>query len=191
MSPRRDGPFVAVNCGAIRASCSRASCSATSRARSPARTASATGAFAAANGGTLFLDEIGEMPLALQVKLLRVLQIGEFKQVGGSETEHADVRMSAPPTAILGRGAGRAVPRRPLLPPACRALRDAAAARARRRPAAVGAPFPAAYADEEGKSFDRFRHGNSRALHRYAWPGNIRELQNVLRNVVLFNPGGR
>ena len=88
------------------------------------------------------------------------------------------------------RGAGRPVPRGPLLPAARRALRDAAAARARRRRVAVGAPLPRrSIRKEEGKEFTDFDEGAVRALRRYPWPGNIRELQNVLRNAVLFNQG--
>ena len=75
--------------------CSSASCSATRRARSPARSATKPGRFELADGGTLFLDEIGEIPLELQAKLLRVLQEREFERVGGTKTIKVDVRVVA------------------------------------------------------------------------------------------------
>ena len=78
----RSGPFVAVNCGAIPESLLESSCSGTRRARSPTPFATRSGLFEEADGGTLFLDEIGELPLALQVKLLRVLQEREVRPVG-------------------------------------------------------------------------------------------------------------
>ena len=92
-SPRADRPFVAVNCAALTETLLEASCSATRRARSPARSALKKGKLEIADGGTLFLDEIGELPLPLQAKLLRVLQEREFERVGGTRPVRVDVRL--------------------------------------------------------------------------------------------------
>ena len=106
----RREPFVRVNCAALRPACSRPSCSATRRARSPARWRGGCGRFELADGGTLFLDEIGDLPLDVQVKLLRVLQEREFERVGGSETIKVDVRVvvgDAPRPREADRATGR------------------------------------------------------------------------------------
>jgi two-component system repressor protein LuxO len=150
------------------------------------------GAIARARGGTLFLDEICEMDLALQVKLLRVLQSGEFQKVGGSDTESADVRYvcatNRDPWAEVQAGRFREdlYYRLHVVPCAMPALRerdDDVLLLARH--------FLRLYAEEEGKSFTDFDEGAIGALHRYSWPGNIRELQNALRNVVLFHQGSQ
>jgi two-component system nitrogen regulation response regulator GlnG len=96
---------------------SRANCSATRKARSPGPSASAWAAFEQCNGGTLFLDEIGDMPLALQGKILRVLQDGDFSRVGGKAT-HQDGRAHHRRDEQAARDGGRraAVPRGPFLP---------------------------------------------------------------------------
>ena len=94
-SARESRPFVRVNCAALAPSAARvASCSATRRARSPARSRARLGRFELADGGTLFLDEVGDLPPDVQVKLLRVLQEREFERVGGAETVKVDVRVS-------------------------------------------------------------------------------------------------
>src|SRR5580700_11027210 len=92
LSPRRDGPFVAVNCGAIPRELMESEMFGHVRGAFTGAVGNRDGAISRAKGGTLFLDEICEMDLALQVKLLRVLQSGEFQKVGGNEVERADVR---------------------------------------------------------------------------------------------------
>ena len=119
--------------GAARDRCSRASCSATRRARSPAPTRKKEGLFRAADGGTLFLDEIGEMPLTLQVKLLRVLQERTVRPVGGHEEIPVQCRVVAATNRDLKREVERGpLPRGPLLPPQRDQPAPAAAARAAR-----------------------------------------------------------
>jgi len=191
LSPRRDGPFVAINCGAIPRELMESEIFGHVKGAFTGALGPRTGAVARAQRGTLFLDEICEMPLALQVKLLRVLQSAEFTKVGGSEIEHADVRYvcatNRDPWAEVQAGRFREdlYYRLHVVPCAMPPLRERDDDLLQ-----LARHFLAVYADEEGKSFEDFDTGAVAALHRYGWPGNIRELQNVLRNVVLFNPGG-
>ena len=92
LSPRRSGPFVAVNCGAIPSELMESEMFGHVKGAFTGAIGNREGAISRAKGGTLFLDEICEMDLSLQVKLLRVIQSGEFQKVGGNEVEHADVR---------------------------------------------------------------------------------------------------
>ncbi len=190
LSPRRNGPFVAVNCGAIPRELMESEMFGHVKGAFTGAVTSRDGAVSRAQGGTLFLDEICEMDLTLQVKLLRVIQSGEFQKVGGSEVERADVRYvcatNRDPWGEVQAGRFREdlYYRLHVVPCAMPPLRerdDDILLLARH--------FLALYAKEEGKGFADFDEGATRALRRYAWPGNIRELQNALRNAVLFNQG--
>jgi two-component system, repressor protein LuxO len=190
LSPRRTGPFVAVNCGAIPRELMESEMFGHVKGAFTGAVGNREGAVSRAKGGTLFLDEICEMDLSLQVKLLRVIQSGEFQKVGGAEVEQADVRYlcatnRAPWSEVqAGRFREDLYYRLHVVPCAMPPLRerdDDVLLLARH--------FLAQYAKEEGKAFSDFDDGAVRALRRYPWPGNIRELQNALRNAVLFNHG--
>ena len=190
LSPRRNGPFVAVNCGAIPRELMESEMFGHVKGAFTGAVASRDGAIARAHGGTLFLDEICEMDLTLQVKLLRVIQSGEFQKVGGSDIERADVRYvcatNRDPWAEVQAGRFREdlyyrLHVVPCAMPPLRARGDDILLLARH--------FLAQYAKEEGKDFADFDDGAQRAMRRYPWPGNIREMQNALRNAVLFNQG--
>jgi two-component system, repressor protein LuxO len=190
LSPRRDGPFVAVNCGAIPRELMESEMFGHVKGAFTGAVANREGAIARARGGTLFLDEICEMDLTLQVKLLRVIQSAEFQKVGGSEVEHTDVRYvcatNRDPWGEVQAGRFREdlYYRLHVVPCAMPPLRerdDDILLLARN--------FLRLYAKEENKDFADFDEGATRALRRYPWPGNIRELQNALRNAVLFNQG--
>ena len=190
LSPRRNGPFVAVNCGAIPRELMESEMFGHVKGAFTGAVTNRDGAITRAQGGTLFLDEICEMDLTLQVKLLRVIQSGEFQKVGGSEVERADVRYvcatNRDPWGEVQAGRFREdlYYRLHVVPCAMPPLRD--------RDDDIlllARHFLAAYAKEEGKDFADFDEGATRALRRYPWPGNIRELQNALRNAVLFNQG--
>jgi DNA-binding NtrC family response regulator len=190
LSPRRRGPFVAVNCGAIPRELMESEMFGHVKGAFTGAVGSREGAISRAKGGTLFLDEICEMDLTLQVKLLRVIQSGEFQKVGGSETERAELRYVCATNrepwreVQAGRFREDLYYRLHVVPCAMPPLRerdDDVLLLARH--------FLALYAKEEGKQFADFDDGAVRALRRYPWPGNIRELQNVLRNAVLFNQG--
>jgi two-component system repressor protein LuxO len=192
LSPRRNGPFIAVNCGAIPRELMESEMFGHVKGAFTGAVGNRDGAVSRAQGGTLFLDEICEMDLTLQVKLLRVLQSGEFQKVGGSDVERADVRYvcatNRDPWSEVQAGRFREdlYYRLHVVPCAMPPLRerdDDVLLLARH--------FLGLYAQEEGKEFADFDEGATRALRRYPWPGNIRELQNVLRNAVLFNQGTR
>jgi two-component system repressor protein LuxO len=190
LSPRRDGPFVAVNCGAIPRELMESEMFGHVKGAFTGAAGTREGAIARANGGTLLLDEICEMDLALQVKLLRVLQSGEFTKVGGNEVERADVRYlcatNRDPWAEVQAGRFREdlYYRLHVVPCAMPPLRERNG-----DVLLLARHFLALYAEEEGKSFSDFGPDAMEALSRHSWPGNIRELQNVLRNVVLFHDG--
>jgi two-component system, repressor protein LuxO len=190
LSPRRDGPFVAVNCGAIPHELMESEMFGHVKGAFTGAVTNRDGAISRAQGGSLFLDEICEMDLSLQVKLLRVIQSGEFQKVGGSDIERADVRYvcatNRDPWSEVQAGRFREdlYYRLHVVPCAMPPLRD--------RDDDVlllARHFLTQYAKEEGKEFADFEESATRALRRYPWPGNIRELQNVLRNAVLFNQG--
>ena len=129
MSPRSGGSFVAINCAAIPEQLLETELFGHERAPSPAPRRPA-GLFELAHGGTLFLDEIGDMPLELQAKLLRVLEEGEIRRVGGRDPQGGRPGHRRHGQAPGAGGRARRVPRRPLLPPQRRAAARAAAPRA-------------------------------------------------------------
>src|SRR5438309_1245727 len=149
-----------------------------------------TGAFELADGGTLFLDEVGNMPMAQQAKLLRVLQTGEFNPVGSSKVKKADVRVIAATNARLADEVGQGRFREDLLyrlntveihlPP----LRE----RAEDIPH-LAQHFLAQQAAKYGKPLKGFRSEALEALVRHAWQGNVRELEHAVERSVLMAHG--
>jgi two-component system, repressor protein LuxO len=190
LSPRRDGPFVAVNCGAIPKELMESEMFGHVKGAFTGATATREGAIARARGGTLLLDEICEMDLALQVKLLRVLQSGEFTKVGAGEVERSDVRYLCatnrdPWTEVqAGRLREDLYYRLHVVPCAMPPLRERG-----HDVVLLARHYLALYGVEEGKTFTDFEPAAVEALTHYSWPGNVRELQNVLRNIALFNDG--
>jgi DNA-binding NtrC family response regulator len=188
LSPRRDGPFVAVNCGAIPKELMESEMFGHVKGAFTGAATTREGAIARAAAGTLLLDEICEMDQALQVKLLRVLQSGEFTKVGGGEVERSDVRYvcatNRDPWAEVQAGRFREdlYYRLHVVPCAMPPLRERGD-----DVQLLARHFLGLYAAEEGKLFTGFAPDALAALSRHSWPGNIRELQNVLRNVVLFH----
>ncbi len=186
-SPRRSKPFVAVNCAAIPHNLLEAhlfghSKDAASNQRGAARMA---------HGGTLFLDEICEMPLALQVKLLRFLQTGEITTVGNAEPEMVDVRIvtvtNRDPLTEMRAGNFREdlFYRLHVIPVDMPPLRE------REEDALLLAHhFLSKFSAEEGKAFTHLDPEVTSLFRRYDWPGNVRQLENAIRNVVVLNDGG-
>jgi two-component system response regulator AtoC len=176
LSRRRKQPFLAVNCGAISPNLIESEIFGHEKGSFTGAERQHQGFFERASGGTLFLDEITEMPLELQVKLLRVLETGRFMRVGSTLSQETDVRIIAatnrsPPT---GGGQGQAA-RRPAVPAQRVPDRDAAAARPPVRRAAAGQPLPGPSAGRRARSA-----ASREALALAAWPGNVRELRNAV-----------
>jgi two-component system, NtrC family, response regulator AtoC len=186
-SPRRNGPFVAVNCGAIPESLLESELFGHKRGAFTDAVRDKLGLFSEANGGTLFLDEIGEMPLQPQVRLLRVLQEQKVRPVGGTEDEAVDVRVVAATMRDLAAdvSAGRfredLFYRLNVIQVALPALRDR-----REDLRALIDHFLARANKKLGTCVRAISPEAVRLLSTYSWPGNVRELENTIeRSVVL------
>ena len=184
-SPRAAGQFVAVNCGAITASLFESELFGHEKGAFTGANDRRDGAFQRADGGTLFLDEVGELPEEAQAKLLRALETGEVRRVGGSEPTWPDVRVVAATNRRLqddvreGRFRGDLFFRLAVLPVRIPALRE--------RPEDIPATATAIAAKIHPQV--RISAEAMAALQGYHWPGNARELRNVLtRAFVLFGP---
>jgi nitrogen regulation protein NR(I) len=191
-SSRRDRPFIKVNCAAIPKDLMEAELFGYERGAFTGAVASKPGRFELASGGTLFLDEIGELPSEMQVKLLRVLQESEFERVGGIKTIRVDVRLVAATNRDLKREIAAGGFRDDLyyrlnvVPIALPALRE-------RRADIPGLVrhFVAKFNARLRKSVEGIEPDAMDRLATYAWPGNIRELENVIERAVLFADGQR
>lgn len=190
-SPRANGPFIKVNCGALPESLIETELFGHERGAFTGAHAQRKGRFELANGGTIFLDEIGEVTPAIQTKLLRVLQEREFERVGGTQTIQTDVRLIAATNKDLESAIAAGTFREDLyyrlnvfaifVPP----LRE-------RKPDVLllADHFVEKYAREYGKEVKRISTPAIDMLMSYHWPGNVRELENcVERAVVLCNDG--
>ena len=160
--PRAKAPFLAINCAAIPESLLESELFGHEKGAFTGADRRRIGKFEQCNGGTLFLDEIGDMPLALQAKILRLLQEQAFERVGGNETIRTDVRLiAATHRDLKAWSERRAVPPGPVLPAGRLHHPPAAAARAGRRPAAAGAALPAPVQPRAGAGGRRGRPGGA------------------------------
>ena len=186
-SPRRDRPFVAVNCAAISRELVESELFGHEKGAFTGADARRVGRFEAADGGTIFLDEIGDMPLETQSKVLRVLQERSFERVGGTKTIEADVRVVAATHRDLEAEVKRGRFREDLyyrlrvveiaLPPL------------RQRPEDI-APLVERFLDQLATRLGRERRRMGAAalarLARHSWPGNVRELRNVIEQAAVL-----
>jgi DNA-binding NtrC family response regulator len=189
-SPRANKPFVRLNCAALAETLLESELFGHERGAFTGAVARREGRFKQADGGTLLLDEVSEIPLGLQVKLLRFLQTREFERVGGNETLKVDVRVIAATNRDLEEQIRLNRFREDLyyrlnvvtltIPP----LRD--------RPSDIPALamfFLRKYAQENGKRIEGFDEEALDALLRYRWPGNVRELENAIERAVVLGNG--
>jgi len=185
-SPRRDRPFVAINCAAIPEHLVEAELFGVERGAYTGATSSRPGRFERADGGTLFLDELGLMSLSAQAKLLRVLQENEIERVGGTRGIRVDVRVVAATNVDLWDEVETRRFRRDLFYRLNVFPIDLPPLRARRNdiPLLID-HFVAFYAGIHGKQVNGLTNAAMEALLRYDYPGNVRELQNLIERGVI------
>jgi nitrogen regulation protein NR(I) len=191
-SSRRDKPLIKINCAAIPKDLMESELFGYERGAFTGAVTSKPGRFELADGGTLFLDEIGDIPLEMQVKLLRVLQESEFERVGGIKTTHVDVRLIAATNRNLeveieaNRFRKDLYYRLNVVPIHLSPLRE----RNTDVPALVR-HFIEKYNKRLNKKIESISDEAISQLQAYPWPGNIRELENMMERVLLFTDGPR
>lgn len=189
-SPRHGGPFVPVNCAAIPRELMESEIFGHVKGAFTGAVRARDGAATQADGGTLFLDEVCEMDMDLQSKLLRFIQTGTFQKVGDSKPTTVDVRFvcatNKDPLVEIAKGRFREdlYYRLHVIPVSLPPLRDRDD-----DSLLIARNFLRTYSAEEGKSFTGFTREAEAVLASYPWPGNIRELQNLIRHTVVLNKG--
>lgn len=187
-SARLSGPFVAVNCGAIPANLVESTLFGHVKGAFTGATGAAAGKFREADGGTLFLDEVGELPMDVQVKLLRALQEREVQPVGGGKPVPVDIRIISATHVDLEQALAMGRMREDLyyrlhvfpieIPP----LR----ARGRADIEALVKHFVKRFAHSEGKTISKVSDAAMGLVCSYGWPGNIRQLENAVYRAVVM-----
>src|SRR5216117_1188025 len=189
-SPRRNGPFVSVNCGAIPETLMESELFGHVKGAFTGAVASTVGLFSAANGGTLFLDEVTEVPPSLQVKLLRVIQEREIRRVGDTKDVKVDVRLIAASNRDVAKAVADGILREdlfyrlnviPIQLPPLRERRDDISLLAEH--------FVRKISAELGKVVRGVSPEALAILESYRWPGNIRELENVIERALVLGSG--
>lgn len=186
----KDKPFVTINCGAIPENLMESEMFGHKKGSFTGAIADKKGLFEVANTGTIFLDEVGELPLSMQVKLLRVIQEGTFKRVGGTDDIHVDVRIISATNRNLetevksGHFREDLYYRLNVIQLGCPPLRE------RRE----DTPMLANYFLEKfsallGVKVKKISNEAMELLKRYHYPGNVRELENIIERTVALEPG--
>src|SRR5690554_2047739 len=190
-SPRADQPFIAINCAAIPENMLEATLFGHEKGAFTGAVAAQPGKFEQANGGTLLLDEISEMPLALQAKLLRVLQEREVERVGGRKLIQLDIRIIATTNRDMqaevaaGRFREDLYYRLGVFPMQWAPLRQ--------RPAdilPIAERLLAKHAGKMNQGPVRLAEGACQAMRQHSWPGNVRELDNAIQRALILQQGG-
>lgn len=189
-SPRRNGPFIKVNCAAIPPTLVESELFGHEKGAFTGAIEKRKGRFEQADGGTIFLDEIGELPLAMQVKLLRVLQEREIEYLGGRSPVKIDIRVVAATNRNLEKEVANGNFRLDLyyrlnvfpitLPPLRERKTDIEA---------LAVFFANRFCRSFNKPFNGIAPSMIEELYTYNWPGNIRELENILEQAVVLNDG--
>ncbi len=186
-SPRADGPFVAINCAAIPGALMESEIFGHVKGSFTGADAARDGAAVEAHGGTLFLDEICDMDLDLQAKLLRFVQTGTFRPVGSSEERQVDVRFvcatNRDPLEEVRAGRFREdlYYRLHVVPVTLPPLRER-----REDILSIANYFLRRMAAEEGKRFSGYSVEAEELLRNYDWPGNVRQIENIVRSIVVL-----
>ncbi|MCD4731470.1 MAG: sigma 54-interacting transcriptional regulator [Bacteroidales bacterium] len=192
ISKRRNRPLVKVNCATLPANLIESELFGHEKGSFTGAHAQKTGRFELANGGTIFLDEIGDLPRELQTKLLRVLQEGEFERLGSSQTMKVDVRIIAATNVNLEEAIEEGKFRNdlyyrlnvfPIIIPPLRDRRDDI-------PLLVH-HFVNKYSKKNSRNIESIPQNTMKALQNYPWPGNIRELENIIERGVIISTGNQ
>ena len=189
-STRKDRPMIKVNCAALPASLIESELFGREKGAFTGALARQPGRFEIADGSTIFLDEVGELPLELQPKLLRVLQEGEFERLGGSKTIKVDARVIAATNRPLeqavreGRFRQDLFYRLDVFPIEVPPLRDR-----REDIPLLSWTFVKEFSNSMGKPVEEIAQESMSALQEYHWPGNIRELRNVIERAMILSQG--
>ncbi len=190
LSARKDRPIVKVNCVSLPPTLVEAELFGREKGAYTGALTKQVGRFEIADGATIFLDEIGELPMDLQVKLLRILDEGQFERLGSPKTITVDVRVIAATNRDLGKAVEQGKFREDLfyrlnvypieIPPLRERLEDI--------DPLVWA-FVREFRDRMGKKIDQIPRNSLEALKRYHWPGNVRELRNVVERAMIVSKG--
>jgi two-component system NtrC family response regulator len=192
LSPRAQGPFVPINCGAIPEALLESELFGHEKGSFTGAHAQRRGRIETAHGGTLFLDEIGELPTALQVKLLRFLQDHKVERVGGRAAISVDVRVITATNADLSKLMAQGRFREDLYYrigvvtlslPALRDREDDVVM--------IAETFARRYASESGRKLTGFSRDAVVAMRAHSWPGNVRELENRTRRAAVMAEGAK
>ncbi len=189
-SRRKDAPFVKLNCAAVPAELIESELFGHERGAFTGAVAARKGKFEQADGGTLFLDEVGDMPAAMQAKVLRVLQEGEFERVGGQQTLRCDVRVVAatnrdlPADVKAGRFREDLYYRLNVVPIHAPPLRER-----REDVPELAARFLAEACERNGRRPMRLAREAVLSLQAHEWPGNVRELRNLVERLAILCDG--
>jgi two-component system NtrC family response regulator len=189
--PRKNRSFISVNCGALTESLLESELFGHEKGAFTGAVAMKKGRFELADGGTIFLDEVGEMPPSLQVKLLRVLQEMEFERVGGTRTIDVDVRVLAASNRNIKEHVAEGFFREDLFYRLNVIHIEVAPLRERTEDIVLLVNhFIEKYRQDEGKGRIDLSPEVWKVFYRYDWPGNIRELENMIERAVVLNSGG-
>ena len=189
-SNRKERPFISADCSALSETLVTSELFGHEKGAFTGASARKVGRFELANGGTLFLDEIGNVPMDVQVRLLRVLQTGEFQRVGGIDTIRSDFRLITATNKDLGKEVASGHFREdlyyrlnvfPITVPPLRERRDDIPL--------LALYFLRMHSEKMGKPFENMPKAQMNRLVEYPWPGNVRELQNVVERGVILSDG--
>src|SRR6185437_12395927 len=190
--PLKDKPFIPVNCGAIPETLIESEMFGHKRGSFTGAVSEKVGLFEAAHTGTLFLDEVCELPLSMQVKLLRALQARVIRKVGGNDDVKVDVRVIAATNRDLEAAVAGGTFREDLYYRLNVILIKTPPLRERRTDVPILAEaFLSKIANKYKKNIDGFTPDVLRALQEYPWPGNVRELENAIERAVTLENGSK
>jgi DNA-binding NtrC family response regulator len=187
LSPRKDRPFIAVNCGAIPETLIESELFGHERGSFTGAARTHRGCFERADGGTLFLDEVTEMPVEMQVRLLRVLETGRFTRVGGDQEIGADVRVLAASNRDLRQAVASGKLREDLMYRLCVIPVNVPPLRDRGDDAVLLAEMFLSELNEEQGEQKTLSADGRRRIVEHTWPGNVRELKNVIHRAFVLS----